>query len=45
MQIFQRHSDVVRHVMRRKGFKVINYVDDFVRVATPDVARRSYDAL
>ena len=27
--------------MRRMGFKVINYVDDFVRV----VARRSYDAL
>ena len=31
--------------MRQKGFKVINYVDDFVWVATPDVARRSYDAL
>ena len=27
------------------GFKVINYVDDFLGVATPDVARRSYDAL
>ena len=44
-QIFQRLSDAVRHVMRQKGFKVINYVDDFVGVATPDVARRSYDAL
>ena len=44
-QIFQRLSDAVHHVMRHMGFKVINYVDDFLGVATPDVARRSYDAL
>ena len=31
--------------MRQKGFKIINYVDDFIGVATPDVARCSFDAL
>ena len=41
-QIFQRISDAVRHVMRQHGFTVINYVDDFVGVATPSVARRFY---
>ena len=41
-QIFQRISDAVRHVMRRHGFTVINYVDGFIGVATPSVARRSY---
>ena len=40
-QIFQRISDTVRHVMRQHGFTVINYVDDFIGVATPSVARRS----
>ena len=44
-QIFQRLSDAIRHMMRRLGYDVINYVDDFVGVATPSVARRSYDAL
>ena len=44
-QIFQRLSDAIRHMMRRLGFDVINYVDDFVGVGTPCVARRSYDAL
>ena len=44
-QMFQRISDAVRYVMRQKGFRVLNYVDDFVGVATPDVARHSFDAL
>ena len=44
-QIFQRISDAVRYVMRHRGVKIINYVDDFVGVATPDVARHSFDAL
>ena len=44
-QIFQRVSDTVRYVMRQKGVRIINYVNDFVGVATPDVARRSFDAL
>ena len=45
MQIFQRLSDAIRHMMRHLGFDVINYVDDFVGVGTPSVARHSYDAL
>ena len=44
-QIFQRLSDAVRYMMRREGFDVINYVDDFVGIDVPSVARRSYDRL
>ena len=41
-QIFQRVSDAVRYVMRRQGYRIINYIDDYVGVATPDVARDAY---
>ena len=44
-QIFQCVSDAIRYVMCQKGFRILNYVDDFVGVTTPDVARRSFDAL
>ena len=44
-QIFQRVSDAVRYIMHVKGFTVSNYVDDFIGLGTPDVARRSYDTL
>ena len=44
-QIFQCLSDAIRHMMCHQGFDVLNYVDDFVGVSTPSVARRSYDAL
>ena len=44
-QIFQRVSDALRHVMRRRGFTVVNYVDDFVGIATPSVAQASYQFL
>ena len=44
-QIFQRISDAVRFMMRHDGYDVINYVDDFVGVATLGVARKSYDHL
>ena len=44
-QISQRISDAIRSVMHQKGFRVLNYVDDFVGVATPDIAHRSFDAL
>ena len=44
-QIFQRISDAVRFMMRRAGYDVINYVDDFVGVATPSVAHQSYEHL
>ena len=45
MQIFQRLSDAVHFVMHDVGYNVINYVDDFVGVGTPDVAQRSFDYL
>ena len=45
MQIFQRLSDAVRFMMRRDGFDVVNYVDDFVGIGVPSVAQRSYDRL
>ena len=35
----------VRHIMHRHGFTVINYVDDFIGVATPSVTQCSYDFL
>ena len=41
-QIFQCSNDAVHHVMRQHGFTVVNYVDDFVGIATPSIARRSY---
>ena len=44
-QIFQHLSDAVRYIMRREGFDVVNYVDDFVGIDIPSVARRSYDRL
>ena len=44
-QIFQRISDAIRFGMRQKGYTVINYVDDFVRVGTPSVASASYQCL
>ena len=40
--IFQRISDAVRHVMRQHGFTIVNYVDDFIGVATPSVVHCSY---
>ena len=44
-QIFTRVSDAVRHITRRKGYDITNYVDDFIGVVTPDVVRHSFDTL
>ena len=44
-QIFQRLSDAVRYVMRRKGFTIIDYIDDYVGVGVPSVAWASFHAL
>ena len=44
-QIFQRLSDAIRHMMRCHRFTLLNYIDDFIGVATPCVACHSYDAL
>ena len=44
-QIFQRLSDGVRYVMRRKGYDIIDYIDDYVDVGVPSVATASFSAL
>ena len=44
-QIFQRLSDGVRYVMRRKGYRIIDYIDDYIGVALPSVASDAFDAL
>ena len=44
-QIFQLVSDVVRHMMRRMGHSVINYVNDYVGFGVPSDAKCSYDHL
>ena len=45
MQIFQHQSDITYHMMCYQGFTVLNYIDDFVGVRTPNVMCCSYDAL
>ena len=44
-QIFQRLSDAVHHIMRQKGFCVIDYIDDYVGVSVPDIAHASFASL
>ena len=44
-QNFQRVSDAIRYALRCHGYRVINYIDDFVGYGTPDVARRSHNCL
>ena len=44
-QIFQHLSDAVRFIMRQKGFTMLNYIDDYVRVGVLSVAHASYAAL
>ena len=44
-QFFQRVSDALCYVMRHEGFKVINYIDDFLGYRTPSMTRKSFDTL
>ena len=44
-QIFQHMSDAVHYVMRRNGFTVVNYVDDFVGIGILGVTQASYHFL
>ena len=44
-QIFQHLSDAVRHIMSQRGFCVIDYIDDYVGMGVPDVARASFVSL
>ena len=40
-QIFQRISDEKRYI-RASGYRIINYIDDYVGVAMPDVTHDAY---
>ena len=44
-QIFQCISGAVRHIMRRHGHKVVNYVDDYVGFGIPSDTKASFDLL
>ena len=44
-QFFQRTSDAVRYVMRRRNVDVINYIDDFLGYGTPEKASRAFHEL
>ena len=42
---FEHVSDSVRYVMRSHGYCIINYIDDFLEVGTPDVVHASFEFL
>ena len=44
-QIFPRFSDAVRYVMRQKGYVMVNYIDNHIRMGIQSVAWASYNAL
>ena len=44
-QIFQCLSDAIHYVMRKKGFCLIDYIDDYVRVGIPSIAFHSFKHL
>ena len=44
-QIFQRLSDAVRYIMHQRGFRVIDYIDDYIEFDIPCVACASIASL
>ena len=44
-KIFQHLSDAVHHIMRHRGFRVIDYIDDYVGFGVPSVAHASFASL
>ena len=44
-QNFQCVSDAVSYMMRSHGYFIINYIDDFIGVGTPDIAHASFEFL
>ena len=43
--LFQRLSDAVRHIMRQKGYDIMNYIDDILEIDVPSKIEASFDAL
>ena len=44
-QIFQRLSDAVRYIMRQRGFRIIDYIDDYINFGVLAVARALFASL
>ena len=44
-QIFKRLSNAVRYITREKGFCIIDYIDDYVRIGVPSVVFDSFNYL
>ena len=44
-QIFHRLSDAVRYIMHQRVFRIIDYIDDYVRFSVPSIARESFASL
>ena len=42
---FQRLSDTVLHIMRQKGYDVMNYIDDTLRINVPSKTDTYFDTL
>ena len=43
--IFQRLSDVIRFVMKSRGYDVIKYIDDIIGFGTVSTGKASFDTL
>ena len=43
--LFQRLSNAVRHIMRQKGYDIMNYIDDILGIDIPSKIDASFDAL
>ena len=43
--IFQKLSDSVRFMVQNSGYKIINYLDDFIGFGVPSSAQKSYEKM
>ena len=43
--IFERISNLIRFILAKQGFKVLNYIDDIYAVCHKDTAQAAYDTL
>ena len=44
-QIFQCLRDTVNYIMHQRGFCVLGYIDDYIRMGIPDVVHPSFASL
>ena len=43
--IFERISNLIRYILAKQGFKVLNYIDDIYAVCHKDTAQTAYETL